>query len=105
MKENENKNQSVILTIGGTHFVLPIKSSFRRANDSTHNIVLEDNSKIEVSTQNIVLFADDSNLIKAILENQCEKFYMPETNENGKIIMKKINSEQPYKPLRRKLDE
>lgn len=83
-------NSEVILTLGTSHYILPVKN-YSAYNEATIiSITLDDDSKIKTSPNNLVLVTDRSELINAILESNSENFYEPEKTKYGKTKMKKI---------------
>lgn len=95
MNKHENYNdyyQKIILTLGKSHYVLPIKSYYSSPISPVNvGATLADNSKIETSSNNVLLVTDESELIEAILKNPNERYYMPEQGKYGKVKMKKIS--------------
>ena len=99
VNDNEQKNQenpslNIILTLGETHYVLPIKSYRHNRGDDVTGVTLIDDSRLETSSNNI-----------AILESSEEKFYQPKQTKLGKIMLKRINKDTPFKQFGGKENE
>lgn len=88
----ENYYQKIILTLGKSHFVLPIKY-YHPSLTLPDNIVvtLADNAKVETNSHNILLVTGESELINAILESPLEHCYKPQKTSQGKVKMKRIS--------------
>lgn len=93
-KDETEECKKAILTIGDSHYVIPIKNYYTSINiPKGVSLILEENTIVELSTNNVILITGESELIKALLESESENFYQPETNKYGKIKMKKITIE------------
>ena len=110
VNDNEQKNQenpslNIILTLGETHYVLPIKSYRHNRGDDVTGVTLIDDSRLETSSNNIAILFGESDFINAILESSEEKFYQPEQTKRGKIMLKRINKDTPFKQFGGKENE
>lgn len=96
MKEEKH----AIITIGDSHFVVRIINFHHNLNDNIVTTILEDGTKLELSTENIIVVTGESKIINAILETASENFYQPKQNSKGKILMKKIALDNPLKIIK-----
>lgn len=99
------ENNHVILTIGDEHYVIPIVSYNHNRSDEIVSMTLPDEAKLKTSTNNVIIVTGESDFINAILETSGEKFYQPEQTKHGKIMLKRITKEAPFKPFRGKENE
>lgn len=99
------ETKHVILTIGSNHYVIPITSYHHNRGDDIVSMTLTDETKLKAGTNNVIIVSGESDLINAILEMPEEKFYQPEQTKHGKIMLKRINKENPLKPFGGKENE
>ena len=93
-----------IVTNRKSHFTLPVSNCTHNRGDDISTVILEDGTRLEVGTNNLIMVYGKSDLINAMLETSNEYFYQPK-KENGKIKMKKITSDNPFKLLKGGMNE
>ena len=93
---NNINQKHVILTIGESHFVLPIKEFKSLKLNNMVSITLIDDSTIETNSNNTIMFTGSSDIINAMLETN-ENFYQPEKGKYSKVMMKRITKNEPFK--------
>lgn len=97
---NNDQEKNVILTIGSSHYVLPVVDYRHNRGDDVVGITLKDGARLEVSTDKAILIIGESNFMNAILASSDEDFYQPEQTKHGKTLIKKITKEEPFKNLK-----
>lgn len=85
------KSRKIILTLGTSHYVLPINNITYSNNIA--NVTLTDETKIETSVNNVILVTDSSKIIESILKSNTEKFYKPDECNHGTVLIKKIDND------------
>lgn len=93
------KEKYAIITIGKSHFTLPVKSCSHNRGDEVSSVILEDDTRLEIGTNNLIMVYGESDLINAVLESSNEDFYQPEQTKHGKVMLKKITRDTPFKPF------
>ena len=93
------EEKHAILTIGANHYVMPITAYHHNRGDDIVSMTLQDETKLKISTNNAIIVTGESDFISAILETSEEKFYQPEQTKHGKIMLKRITKDVPFKPF------
>ena len=86
-----------IVTIGKSHFIMPVKNCCHHRGDDISSIILEDNTRLEIGTNNLIMVYGESDLMNAILESSSEKFYKAQKDKQGKAKIKKIANDNKFK--------
>ena len=94
------KEKYAIITIGNSHFTVPVKNYYHNRGDDIASIILKDGTRLEIGTNNLIIVHGSSELINAMLESLNENFYQPEKDQHGKTKMKKITQDRPFKLIK-----
>ena len=95
-----SENKYAIVTVGNNHFVLPINNSSHNRGDDIMTVTLKDGVRLEVGTNNIMIITGESEIIESILKMVDTNFYSPEIDNKGKVKMKKITQDRPFKLIK-----
>lgn len=95
-----SESKYAIITIGDNHFVLPISNSSHNRGDDIMSVSLKDGTRLEVGTNNIIVVIGESEIMESMLKMVDTNFYSPEVDDKGKVKMKKITQDRPFKLIR-----
>lgn len=94
-----SEDKHAIITIGTNHYVLPISNSSHNRGDDVTRVFLKDGTSLEVGTSNVIIITGESEVLEAMFKMVDTSFYTPE-EENGKVKMKKITQDRPFKLIK-----
>ena len=89
-----------IITVGSNQFVLPISEATHNLGDDIMTIILPDGASLKVGTNNIIIITGNSDIINAMLSMVNTNFYSPAEDEKGKVKMKKITPDRPFRLIK-----
>ena len=96
LNDKETKGEYAIVMLKNHNYILKIKDYNPYTKDKVILTLLDD-TLLTIHWSNVIIFSKPSNIISSILESEEESFYEPSSTKHGKILMKKINKENPFK--------
>lgn len=95
-----SEEKHAIVTIGTNHYVLPINNSCHNRGDDVTRIFLKDGTSLEIGTSNVIIITGESEILQSMFKMVSTNFYTPEKDLKGKIKMKKITQDRPFKLIK-----
>ena len=97
LEKNEFNDEYALIKIASKYYLLKIKSN--SINEKIVTITLEDNTKLTVSLENIIIMNKESEIINEILENSNETYTTYKGNYE-KPLVKKLSKDNPFKLIK-----
>lgn len=97
LEENEFNDEYALIKIASKYYLLKIKNN--SINEKIVTITLEDNTKLTIGLENIIIMNNESEIINEILENSNETYTIYKGNYE-KPLVKKLSKDNPFKLIK-----